>query len=188
MTLWNSRGKIPSPGFMTALGMANTFIVLLHQLLSIVHKRQESQRVRLRVCVSVCLGGRGHFHLSPPPPPPPAQELTNSSLHVTNICHNSFKEVIPRKAWNTFEQLYLPSGTSTLNLHLNSFTSTANFTIPGGRRSWDWAALCRVENFLEKFPPKLRKWNKMCSGQGLFSPEAAIYLGQSPTLHRCVYF
>lgn len=28
----------------------------------------------------------------------------------------------------------------------------------------------------------------MCRGHGLFSPEAVIYLGQNPTLNRCVCF
>lgn len=41
MTLWNSRGKIPSAGFMAAQGMANTFIVVLRQLRSAVDERQE---------------------------------------------------------------------------------------------------------------------------------------------------
>ena len=37
--------------------------------------------------------------------------------------------------------------------------------------------------------PKTCKWGeKICWGHGLFSPEAVIYLGQSPTLNHCVYF
>ena len=39
--------------------------------------------------------------------------------------------------------------------------------------------------------PKTCKWKKkkrICWGHGLFSPEAVIYLGQSPTLNHCVCF
>lgn len=47
----------------------------------------------------------------------------------------------------------------------------------------------RAVDNTKKSCPETCKWKKgTCRGHSLFSPEAVIYLGQNPTLNRCVCF
>lgn len=47
----------------------------------------------------------------------------------------------------------------------------------------------RAVDNTKKSCPVTCKWKKgICRGHSLFSPEAVIYLGQNPTLNRCVCF
>lgn len=48
----------------------------------------------------------------------------------------------------------------------------------------------RTVDNTKKSCPETCKWKKkrICSGHGLFPPEAVIYLGQNPTLNHCVCF
>lgn len=61
------------------------------------------------------------------------------------------------------------------------------------QRGWGrqlWLATCvRAVDNTKKSCPVTCKWKKgICRGHSLFSPEAVIYLGQNPTLNRCVCF
>lgn len=51
--------------------------------------------------------------------------------------------------------------------------------------------MCKNSWHTKRSCPETCKWKKkkrICWGHGLFSPEAVIYLGQSPTLNHCVCF
>lgn len=51
------------------------------------------------------------------------------------------------------------------------------------------ATCVRAVDNTKKSCPETCKWKKgICRGHSLFSPEAVIYLGQSPTLNHCVCF
>lgn len=73
-------------------------------------------------------------------------------------------------------------------LNLNTFTSPKSVKrVEEPKRS-----ICvRTVDTQREVAPKLangKKKKRICWGHGLFSPEAVIYLGQSPTLNHCVCF
>lgn len=55
------------------------------------------------------------------------------------------------------------------------------------RSTWLRSSLHTKEKLLQKLANGGKR-NKICRGHSLFSPEAVIYLGRSPTLNHCVCF
>lgn len=107
---------------------------------------------------------------------------------ITNIWCD-LKVVVPPLVLNTCEALV------SAEHHLNFNSSFWIIHKPeecseGGAAKAEH--MCKNSWHTKRSRPKTCKWKKkkkrICWGHSLFSPEAVIYLGQSPTLNHCVCF